>query len=84
MNIIPPHPYVRSNWLTGLMDDIQDTENLVMETYSIAVIKDKFPKSKHHYLVIPKRKIDYLSSLRREDVYLVKEMQILVKAICKR
>ena len=35
---------------------MNDPELKVLETESLVVIRDKFPKARHHYLVLPKAK----------------------------
>jgi hypothetical protein len=39
------------------------------------VIKDKYPKAMHHYLVMPAKIVRGFSVLTREDVPLLKEMK---------
>ena len=43
---------------------MNDPELKVLETESLVVIKDKYPKSRHHYLVLPREHILNLSSLQ--------------------
>jgi len=79
-----PHPHVRSNWATGLMGDIQDPSKIVLTTSTVVVLRDKFPKAKHHYLVLPKEKIDTPSSLTRDNLDLLREMEDVAKEIITR
>ena len=50
----PPHPNVRPNWSKGLRTDMKKPELVVFSTTSVVVIKDKFPKAKYHFLVLPR------------------------------
>ncbi|KAJ3298334.1 hypothetical protein HK104_010799 [Borealophlyctis nickersoniae] len=42
---------------------------------NVVVVEDKFPKSKHHYLVIPRRPIDSLGYLKRSDLPILDTMK---------
>lgn len=45
------------SWQTGLIKTILDPKNLIISTDVAVVIADKFPKARHHYLVLPKEDI---------------------------
>lgn len=45
------------SWAYGLVHAIKDEKEWVISNDEIVVIKDKFPKAKFHYLVIPKQNI---------------------------
>ena len=62
------------HWSNGLLSSMNDPEYIVSSTDSIVIIKDKYPKAKHHYLVLPKKKINNLSSIVVEDLDLLKHM----------
>ena len=51
---LPPHSQVRPNWSSGLRTDMKKLELVVFSTTNVVVIKDKFPKAKHHFLVLPR------------------------------
>jgi aprataxin len=53
---------------------MNDPELKVTETENVVVIKDKYPKAQHHYLVLPKERILNLNSLEAAQVPLVEEM----------
>jgi hypothetical protein len=53
---------------------MNDPELKVLETESLVVIRDKFPKARHHYLVLPRERILNLSSLEAGHVPLLQEM----------
>ncbi|KAG9300780.1 hypothetical protein G9A89_023578 [Geosiphon pyriformis] len=48
------------------------------------VVWDKFPKAREHLLVIPRRKIDNIESLTKDDIPLVRDMQTLAKWVIER
>jgi len=78
---VPPHPYVRSNWTTGLRSD---QERVVHSTSTVVVLKDKFPKAMHHYLVLPKEKIDNLLNLTKGHLDLLMEMEEVAREMVAR
>lgn len=41
------------SWSQGLLHTIRDPNFLVISNDQIVVIKDKFPKAKYHFLVLP-------------------------------
>lgn len=45
------------SWQTGLIKTILDPKNVFISTDVAVVIADKFPKARHHYLVLPKEDI---------------------------
>lgn len=45
------------NWTRGLLTAMKDPDLMVISNKEIVVIKDKFPKAKHHFLVLPKENI---------------------------
>ena len=52
----------------------------MIQTEQIVVIKDKFPKAKHHFLVIPKiLSLENPFSLTKNNIALVKEMNLLAR-----
>jgi len=83
-NILPPHPHVRPNWSTGLRTDMKKPELVVFSTPSVVVIKDKFPKAKHHFLVLPREELDNLQSLELKHLSLVEQMQEVGNEIAAR
>lgn len=64
-----------SHWALGLLDSMNDPELQVDTDDKVVVIKDKYPKAKHHYLVLPKEDISDLKNLKREHVPLLKHME---------
>ncbi|XP_064639268.1 aprataxin-like [Lineus longissimus] len=63
------------HWAMGLYASAEDPELLVESDERVIVIKDKYPKAKYHYLILPKEKLHNLKSLKKEHVPLLKHMQ---------
>merc|ERR1711874_439511 len=63
------------HWSLGLVQSMNDPELKVKETESLVVIKDKYPKSEHHFLVLPKEKLSSLRSATRAHVELLQKME---------
>lgn len=82
-NITPP---IKKNnhWSHGLLHSIEDPELKVLEDDQIIVIKDKFPKAKFHYLVLPKRDISSITKVKKEDGNLLKHMEEVGQNISKK
>ncbi|GIY98441.1 aprataxin [Caerostris extrusa] len=63
--------------------------NLIVDSDDLVVIiKDKYPKAQHHYLILPKRNIPNLKSVTKSDISLLKHMhekanQLSKKSDCK-
>lgn len=64
-------------WNQKLLQTMRDPEAIVIKTDKLVVIKDKFPKARHHFLVLPHENIDSIYDLTKLDVELVKEMDLL-------
>lgn len=47
---------------------------IVFENENILAIKDKFPISPIHILIMPKKEIKNIQSLKKEDFFLLKEI----------
>ncbi|XP_070840263.1 aprataxin [Chaetodon trifascialis] len=63
------------HWSQGLKASMQDPKMQVYKDDDVVVIKDKYPKARYHWLVLPWRSIPSLKALREEDCDLVKHMQ---------
>lgn len=48
---------IPGGWSNGLIASMDDPELLVISNESVVVIKDKFPKAQHHFLVLPRESI---------------------------
>ncbi|XP_042077409.1 aprataxin isoform X3 [Haplochromis burtoni] len=63
------------HWSQGLKTSMQDPKMQVYKDDKVVVIKDKYPKARHHWLVLPWQSIPSLKALRTEHCDLVKHMQ---------
>ncbi|KAF5288069.1 hypothetical protein FQR65_LT12119 [Abscondita terminalis] len=69
------------HWSLGLLDAIKDPDNLVRQNATLVVIKDKYPKAKFHYLIVPKEDISSLKQVRKEHIKLMEQMQAMAEDI---
>lgn len=63
------------HWSQGLKVSMQDPKMQVYKDDKVVVIKDKYPKARYHWLVLPWQTISSLKALRDEHCDLVKHMQ---------
>lgn len=64
------------SWSMKLYDSMKDPKLIVDDSDKrVVVIKDLYPKAKHHYLVIPRASKPTLKSLVADDVGLLKHMK---------
>lgn len=47
----------KMSWQNGLIKTILDPKNILISSNEAVVIADKYPKARHHYLVLPKEDI---------------------------
>ncbi|XP_062603273.1 aprataxin-like [Saccostrea cucullata] len=71
-------------WKTGLLSSMHDPELQVYKDDKLIIIKDKYPKAKYHFLVMPKENIPNLKSLKKENVELLKYMHEKGKEIAEK
>ncbi|KAG7458900.1 hypothetical protein MATL_G00225630 [Megalops atlanticus] len=62
------------HWSQGLKASMQDPEMQVYKDEKVVVIKDKYPKARYHWLVLPWESIASLKALRREHSSLLRHM----------
>ncbi|CAG2179681.1 unnamed protein product [Oppiella nova] len=73
-----------SNWWTnGLLSAMKDQSLVVLKDDLITIIEDKYPKSRHHLLVIPNKNsgMDSVDDLTASDVQLIDHMTLKGKQI---
>lgn len=63
----------KGHWSLGLKDTLGDKDNILKKTEHVSIIKDKFPKSKHHYLVVHPT-ITSIYALSKQHIDLVQHM----------
>ncbi|XP_041347356.1 aprataxin-like [Gigantopelta aegis] len=62
------------HWSTGLQTSMEDPELRLDSDDKIVIIKDKYPKARFHFLVLPKEKISSLKSLQKKHVDILRHM----------
>ncbi|XP_067946632.1 aprataxin-like [Watersipora subatra] len=71
------------HWSQGLYAAVSDTSLHLYSDDEMVVIKDKYPKARYHYLVLPKTKIANLNALTKEHIPLLTRMYERAKIITK-
>ncbi|XP_029995396.1 aprataxin isoform X3 [Sphaeramia orbicularis] len=71
----PKSSEIVGHWSQGLKASMQDPKMQVYKDDRVVVIKDKYPKARYHWLVLPWQSISSLKTLREEHCDLVKHMQ---------
>ncbi|KAK7090073.1 aprataxin-like [Littorina saxatilis] len=62
------------HWSMGLLASMDDPELKVTADEKVVVIKDKYPKAKFHFLILPKEKIPNLNSLKPSHLDLLRHI----------
>ncbi|XP_064615441.1 aprataxin-like [Liolophura sinensis] len=80
----PKKPF--GHWSQGLLASMDDPELRVDADDKVVIIKDKYPKARHHFLILPKQKIASLRSLKKDHLELLehvhKKGEELAKKTC--
>lgn len=61
------------HWSLGLLESMNNPEEIVKKTDNLVVICDKYPKAKIHYLVLPEDNINSIYKLNSSHVSLLEE-----------
>ncbi|XP_073819657.1 aprataxin [Musca autumnalis] len=64
-------------WANGLVNTLKDPSTHIISSSTAVVIRDKYAKSKHHYLVMPFDDIPSIFNLTRHHLPLLQEMYLL-------
>ena len=80
------HPQARqshggSHWSMKLLDTMKDPNMIVKEDDKVVIIKDAYPKAKHHFLVLPRDSISSLRALNSSHVSVLQHMLELGKSL---
>jgi len=59
----------------------EHASDVVTKTKDIIVIKDKFPKSKHHFLVLPFIDIEGPAQIKKEHIPLLQDMKSIAQQV---
>ncbi|XP_023668255.2 aprataxin [Paramormyrops kingsleyae] len=65
----------KGHWSQGLKASMQDPKMQVYKDEKVVVIKDKYPKARYHWLVLPWESISSLKAVRAEHCALLQHMQ---------
>uniref|UniRef100_A0A1A9VVX5 HIT domain-containing protein n=1 Tax=Glossina austeni TaxID=7395 RepID=A0A1A9VVX5_GLOAU len=66
-----------SNWSSGLINILKDPSKHIIASNLAVVIKDLYPKAKHHYLVLPLADIPTIFQLTADHLSLMEELYLL-------
>ncbi|XP_053318064.1 aprataxin isoform X2 [Spea bombifrons] len=72
-----PEAKNRGHWSQGLKVSMQDTAMQVFKDSKVVVIKDKYPKARYHWLILPWESISSLKMLRTEHLELLQHMHAI-------
>lgn len=64
-------------WKNGLINSIKDPNLQIISSEIAVVIKDKYPKAKYHFLVLPREDISSIFNLTREHLPILDELRLL-------
>ncbi|XP_068089822.1 aprataxin [Hyperolius riggenbachi] len=71
----------KGHWSQGLKVTMQDPEFQVFKDDKVVVIKDKYPKARYHWLVLPWQSIPSLKAVRSEHLELLQHMHAVGEKI---
>ncbi|XP_066576532.1 aprataxin isoform X3 [Amia ocellicauda] len=80
---LKPGQEIQGHWSQGLKVTMQDAKMQVYKDETVVVIKDKYPKSRYHWLVLPWEPISSLKALRREHTPLLTHMQTVAEGMVR-
>ena len=75
---LPPTKRV-VHWSKGLLSSMQDRSLIMTSDDKAVIIKDLYPKAKHHYLILPKEDISSMNALNGSHIKLIRHMLKLAK-----
>nr|CAH7736302.1 unnamed protein product [Callosobruchus chinensis] len=70
----PPKKPNAGHWSGGLVAAMEDPKLVVSSDDLVTVIRDAYPKAKHHYLILPKQNISSIKSATQDHLDLLKHM----------
>lgn len=71
------------SWANGLITTLKDPTTHIISSNLAAVINDKYPKAKHHYLVLPFEEIPSIFNVSKIlKFYFLAYKQIYLNLIC--
>ena len=72
-------PPTKRHWSHGLLASMDDPKVIVSSNEAAVMIKDMYPKARHHYLVLPRDHIPNLTSLTPSHIPLLHNMLQLAR-----
>ncbi|KAJ1529425.1 hypothetical protein ONE63_006204 [Megalurothrips usitatus] len=75
---------VVGHWANGLLTAMEDPNLRIFSDSKVVVIKDKYPKAKFHFLVLPKKSIPNLSSITSKHIKLLQHIHDVGREIAER
>ena len=72
--VLTPPPKRAAHWSKGLLASMEDPSMRVTSDDQIVIIKDMYPKARHHYLVLPREDIPSLRTLNGSHAPLLVHM----------
>lgn len=78
-----PNKKPNTHWSMGLLEAMNDPKSVYKESDRVVVIKDKYPKAKVHYLVLPRDKINSIYTLNSTHISLLEEFGLLAEELKK-
>ncbi|XP_058811812.1 aprataxin-like protein [Topomyia yanbarensis] len=66
-----------ANWSGNLIKDMQDSSKVILRSSLAAVLRDRYPKARHHFLVLPWEDINTVYQLKSEHLGLLEDMHKL-------
>ncbi|XP_014208258.1 aprataxin [Copidosoma floridanum] len=75
---------IKKHWSLGLLTDMNNPEAKLKEDDQIVVIKDKYPKARHHILILPKKNIADLTAVTRDDSKILYHMDAVAREFVSR
>lgn len=70
-------------WRFSLVKSMDDPSLRVYADDKLVIIKDKYPKSEYHYLVLPKENISGIRSLNESHLPLLKYMESTARSFLR-
>ena len=75
----PPAKRPTGHWSQGILQSMNDPSMIVMSDDRMVMIRDKYPKARHHYLVLPDTDISSLKELSVSHLPLLKHVLQVAK-----
>ncbi|XP_063704526.1 aprataxin [Culicoides brevitarsis] len=72
------------SWSSKLLDSLKDPLLHVMTNERLVAIKDKFPKARIHFLVMPKEQISTIFELKKSHLDLLDDMYLMAERLIEK